>query len=378
MKAICSSELDYLPEAVIDLTPVLAEVNGAEAEDVAAEGVVLVGDIDVGLGIDHDALCLQGVRDGRVFLILDVTLNLTDVVGAEVLVDAETGDKHLLVVFGVEDDALAFLRVVEGDIGLHYRQQFHIFCVDGVEVEGDSGATYNRIFFAAFLVVEVAEEGFEDAVHHVLVAGEVDEAVFARTLFVRQHIGVQHFADADDETVEAVVAVEPNILECAAVDVDDGDLRESAEGAEKVFLDILVKVLVPEEPVHRGVDYLVEQDVAGEVIKGADGLPFTVPVGFDGLGEFQFPFDAGYLFLVGAVFFCDTTLQENIGTFGQEARQEIQYGRARVGIDLHPITLLRKPPGIAQEVIEVLYGNLGRHRYSLSIVFRASRRSLSS
>ena len=298
------------------MTPVLAEVDGAEAEDVATGGVVLVGDIDVGLGIDHDAFCLQGVRDGGVFLVLDVTLDLSDMVGAEVLVDTKAGDEHLLVVLGVEDDALALLRVVEGNIGLHYRQQFHIFCVDGDEVEGDPGATYNRVLVAAFLVVEVAQEGFEDAVHHVLVTSEVDEAVFARALFVRQHIGVQHFADADNETVETVVAVKPNILECAAVDVDDGDLREAAEGAEEVFLDILVKVLVSEEPVHRGVDYLVEQDVAGEVIKGADGLPFTVPVGFDCLGEFQFPFDAGYLFLVGAVFFCDATLQENIGTFG--------------------------------------------------------------
>ena len=365
-------------KALIDLTPVQAEVNGAEAEDVVAEGVVFVGDIDVGLGIDHDALCLQGVRDGRVFLILDVTLNLADVVGAEVLASPETGDKHLLVVLGVEDDALAFFRVVKGNVSLHYRQQLHIFCVDGVEVEGDSGATYNRVLVTAFLVVEVAQEGFEDAVHHVLVAGEVDEAVFARALFIRQHIGVQHFAYADDEAVEAVVAIEPDILEGTPVDVDDGDFRESAEGAEKVFPHILVKVLIPEKPVHCGVDYLVEQDVASEVIKGAYGLTFTVPVGFDGLGEFQFPFDAGYLFLVGAVFFCDASLQENIGTFDQEAGQEIQYGWARVSIDLHPFALLRKPPSIAQEVIEVLYGNLGRHRYSLSIFFRASRRSLSS
>ena len=29
------SEFDYLAEALVDLTPVLAEVNGAEAEDVA-------------------------------------------------------------------------------------------------------------------------------------------------------------------------------------------------------------------------------------------------------------------------------------------------------------------------------------------------------
>ena len=73
------------------MTPVLAEVDGAEAEDVATGGVVLVGDIDVGLGIDHDAFCLQGVWDCGVFLVLDVTLDLADVVGAEVLVDAETG-----------------------------------------------------------------------------------------------------------------------------------------------------------------------------------------------------------------------------------------------------------------------------------------------
>ena len=301
------------------MTPVLAEVDGTEAKDVVAECVVLIGDINIGLGIDHDALCLQGVWDGWVFLILDVTLDLADVVGAKVLADAEAGDKHLLVVLGVKDDALAFFRVVKGDIGLHYRQQFHIFCVDGVEAEGDSGATYNRIFFAAFLVVEVAQEGFEDAVHHDLVTGEVDETVFARSLFIRQHIGVQHFADADDEAVEPVVSVESNIIKCTAVDVDDGDLRESVEDAEKVFLDVLVKVLVPEEPVHHGVDDLVEQDVAGEVIKGADGFTLTVPVAFDGLGEFQFPFDATYLFLVGTVFLCYTPLEEDIGTFCEQA-----------------------------------------------------------
>lgn len=227
------------------MTPVLAEVDGAEAEDVVAGGVVFVRDFNVGLGIDHDAFCLQGVRDGGVFLVLDVTLDLSDMVGAEVLVDAKAGDEHLLVVLGVEDDALAFLRVVEGNIGLHYRQQFHIFCVDGVEVEGDPGATYNRVLVAAFLVVEVAQEGFEDAVHHVLVTSEVDEAVFARALFIRQHIGVQHFADADDEAVEAIIAIEPDILEGTPVDVDDGEFREASEGAEKVFLDVFVQVLVP-------------------------------------------------------------------------------------------------------------------------------------
>ena len=115
-------ELDYLAEALVDLTPVLAEVDGAEAEDVATGGVVLAGDIDVGLGIDHDAFCLQGVRDGGVFLIFNVALDLADVVSAKILVDAEAGNEHLLIILGVEDDALTLLRVVEGDIGFHYRQ----------------------------------------------------------------------------------------------------------------------------------------------------------------------------------------------------------------------------------------------------------------
>lgn len=298
------------------MTPVLAKIDGAKAKDVIAEGVILVGDIDVGLWIDHDTLCLQGVRDGRVFLILNVTLDLSDVVGAKVLVDAKTGDKHLLVVFGVEDDSLAFFRVVKGNIGLHYRQQFHIICIDGVEVEGDSGATYNRIFFTAFLMVEVAQEGFEDAVHHVLVTGEVDEAVFTRALFIRQHIGVQHFADADDEAVEAVIPIEADILECTRGEFDDGDLREAAERTKQVFLDIFVHVFVPEEPEHRRIDNLVEQNVAGKVVNGADGLTLAVSALFESLSEFQFPFDTSYLFLVGAVFLCYSTLQEHVGTFG--------------------------------------------------------------
>ena len=232
--------MDYLAEAVVDLTPVLAEVDGAEAEDVVAGDVVFVRDFDVRLGIDHDAFCLQGVWDGGVFLVLDVTLDLTDVVGAKVLGYSKSGYEHFFVVLGIKDDALALLRVVEGDIGLHYRQQFHIFCIEGIEAEGDSGATYDWIFCAAFLVIEVAQEGFKDAVHYILVAGEVDEPVFSRALFVRQHIGVQHFADADDEAVEAVVPIEADILEGARLEVDNGNLREAAEGAERVFLDILV------------------------------------------------------------------------------------------------------------------------------------------
>ena len=58
INSIRLSESDDLVEALVDLTPVLAEVNGAEAEDVVTRGVVLVGDIDVCLGIDHDAFRL--------------------------------------------------------------------------------------------------------------------------------------------------------------------------------------------------------------------------------------------------------------------------------------------------------------------------------
>lgn len=75
-------ELDYLAEAGVDLTPVLTEVDGAETKNMATECIVFTCDVDVSLGIDHYALCLHGVWDGRVFLILDVTLDLADVVGA--------------------------------------------------------------------------------------------------------------------------------------------------------------------------------------------------------------------------------------------------------------------------------------------------------
>jgi len=65
------------------LTPVLAEVDGTEAKDVVAECVVLIGDINIGLGIDHDAVGLQGVGALRVFLVVDVTLYLGDVFATE-------------------------------------------------------------------------------------------------------------------------------------------------------------------------------------------------------------------------------------------------------------------------------------------------------
>ena len=58
------------------------------------------------------------------------------------------------------------------------------------------------------------------------------EMVFSRTLFVRKYIFVQHFANADDKAVEAIVTIETDIFECASVDVDDVDFRESAKRTE--------------------------------------------------------------------------------------------------------------------------------------------------
>ena len=52
------SELDYLAEGLVDLTPVLAEVNGAEAEEVPTVDTIIFCDINIGFGVDHDALYL--------------------------------------------------------------------------------------------------------------------------------------------------------------------------------------------------------------------------------------------------------------------------------------------------------------------------------
>lgn len=186
-------------------------------------------------------------------------------------------------------------------------------------MEVDLGALDYGILLAAFLMVEVAQEGFEDVVHYLLIAREVQEAVFSGAILLRQHIGMEHLADVEDKPVEAVVAVEPNVFEGATGDVDDGDFREAEKSTAEVFPDGLVHILVPEEAVHRCVDNLVEQDVAREVVKGADGLAFTVPVPLDGLGEFQFPFDTCYSLLVGTVFLCYTPLEEDIGTFCEQA-----------------------------------------------------------
>lgn len=77
------SELDYLAEAVVNVVPVLGEVDSTEAEAVVAVFVVSFGEVDVGHGIDHDAVGLQGVGALRVFLVVDVTLYLGDVFATE-------------------------------------------------------------------------------------------------------------------------------------------------------------------------------------------------------------------------------------------------------------------------------------------------------
>ena len=142
---------------------------------------------------------------------------------------------------------------------------------------------HDWILFATLLMVKVAQERLKDAFHHVFIASEVDETVFTWVLLVRQQIGIQHFTDADDEAVKAVIAIESDILERVPADVDDSYLREAGECAEQIFLDLFVQILVPEEPVHHGVHDLVEQDVAGEVIKSADCFPYAVPVSLDSL-----------------------------------------------------------------------------------------------
>ena len=65
------SELVYLAKAVVNVVPVLGEVDGTEAEAVVAAFVVSFGEVDVGHGIDHDAVGLQGVGALRVFLVED-------------------------------------------------------------------------------------------------------------------------------------------------------------------------------------------------------------------------------------------------------------------------------------------------------------------
>ena len=68
---------------MIDLMPVLSKVDCAEAETVVAVFVVGFGEVDVGHGIDHNAVGLQGVGALGVFLVVDVTLYLGDVFAAE-------------------------------------------------------------------------------------------------------------------------------------------------------------------------------------------------------------------------------------------------------------------------------------------------------
>ena len=75
--------MDYLAETVVDVVPVLGKVDGAEAEAVVAVFVVGFGEVDVGHGIDHDAVGLQGVGALGVFLVVDVTLYLGDVFAAK-------------------------------------------------------------------------------------------------------------------------------------------------------------------------------------------------------------------------------------------------------------------------------------------------------
>lgn len=68
---------------MVNVVPVLGEVDGTEAEAVVAVFVVSFGEVDVGHGIDHDAVGLQGVGALRVFLVVDVTLYLGDVFATE-------------------------------------------------------------------------------------------------------------------------------------------------------------------------------------------------------------------------------------------------------------------------------------------------------
>ena len=60
--------MDYLAEAVVNVVPVLGEVDGTEAEAVVAVFVVSFGEVDVGHGIDHDAVGLQEMCSRRSFI----------------------------------------------------------------------------------------------------------------------------------------------------------------------------------------------------------------------------------------------------------------------------------------------------------------------
>lgn len=206
---------------MVDLAPVLAKVNSAETVGMAVAFKVGVLYMDVGLWIDHDAFCPEGVRDCIVFLVFDVADYLGDMLTAEFLVDSVARYEHFAVVLRVKDDTAAFFRIVQSNVGFHFRKQIYILGIEGVKLEVYLGALDDGIFLLTLLVVEVAEEGFEDDFHLVLVAHEIHETVFSRAIFFRQHIGVEHFAHVDNEPVEAVVPVQTDILEGGVGDVNN-------------------------------------------------------------------------------------------------------------------------------------------------------------
>ena len=162
----------------MDKVPILCEVHCAEP--------ILMGTLDeiesllpnTSLGINHDALSGERVRDFIILLIVDVASNLRNMIAAKFLCRFKTGGKHFFVILGIEDDTLAGIRIVKGDIGYHLWQQVFVLFLNGRKLEMDDGSFDDGILLGAFLTVEVKKERFKDGVHLVFVPGKVHELVF--------------------------------------------------------------------------------------------------------------------------------------------------------------------------------------------------------
>jgi len=119
---------------------------------------------------------------------------------------------------------------------------------------------------------EVAYERFEQRAHPGLVAPEVVETVAAWSAFSEEQVLVDEPADIQQESIEAVVAMDDNCVEDNGGELDCSDTRETSGGQLQLLSNLEGQVTYPQKPAHGFRDDPVLQPIVAELIVRAGYL----------------------------------------------------------------------------------------------------------
>ena len=279
-----------------------------------------------------------------------VGVELVQVCGLEFRVGGQAAGA---VEFRVDDEFA--IGVFEGDVRLHFREESRGGGVVGEKRPLDVLAAAVAPRGGEVALVEVGDEGFEER-------GEAgfDEAVTAELSGFEGAIGFadgggleQEAADAEEEAVEPVVAVDGHAVEVGQTRFDEGNARHALGDLAGGEGEVGGKAREAGGAEEGRFEELVREDVGREFVVGADGEAAGKARGGEGRAEFELAAEGTEWFGLGDV----VVVQPLFGQMHTSPRQHVrqQLHKPRMIVRVHPDERVHFQliPRVAKQVVQV-------------------------